>query len=144
MNASPTQDTGLKTQDSFSEARELQWMWKSPAMAAMAVMICRVALERGAQGEFSANDLPAHKATAHGGSGIAGSIFKRLAKDDVLCPVGLFVDGLFMQKVTFNAGGNRIGLWRLKNAARAQRLIRVHTARADATKELKQAELPVA
>lgn len=126
----------------FAEARELQWMWKTPAMGAMAVMICRLALERGAQGEFSANDLPAHKAAQHGGSGIAGSIFKRLASDEVLCPVGLFVDGKFMQKVTFNAGGNRIGVWRLLNAARAQRLIRVHTAREDVGENLEQADLP--
>lgn len=129
----------------FSEARELQWMWKSPAMGAMAVMICRVALARGAQGEFSANDLPAHKAAEHGGSGIAGSAFYRLLHDEVLCQVGHFgADLTFYPKVVKNGGGNKVNVYRLLSAARAQRLIRIHSrALTSAATEFTQAELPV-
>jgi hypothetical protein len=123
----------------FAEARELQWTWKTPAMAAMAAAICELALARGSHREFSALDLPTHTAAEHGGSGIAGAVFHRLAKDEVLCPVGGFVDAEFQQKTVKNAGGNRIGVWRLKSAARASALLRLH--RAQPANELKQAEL---
>lgn len=55
---------------------------KNPAMAAMVVMVCRLALQRGAVGEFSANDLPVHSASNHGGRGIAGSVMKDLANPE--------------------------------------------------------------
>lgn len=51
-------------------------------MAAMVVMVCRLALQRGAVGEFSANDLPVHSASNHGGRGIAGSVMKDLANPE--------------------------------------------------------------
>jgi len=131
----------MNATDTFQEARELQWVWKTPAMEAMAVAICTLALERGPHREFSALDLPIHTAQQHGGGGIAGAVFHRLAKDEVLCPVGGFVDAEFQQKVVRNAGGNRIGVWRLKSAARASALLRIH--RAKPQQEFRQAELPV-
>jgi len=128
----------------FAEQRLLQWIHKSPAMAAMVVMVCRIALERGTAGEFSANDLPLHTASNHGGRGIAGSVMKDLANDEwgVLAPVGTF-DGaaLFVPKYVPNAGGNPIRVWRLKSAARASRLIAVHGGARE--KRFEQAQLPV-
>lgn len=105
----------------FSDARELQWMWKTPAMRAMVVAICKLALEKSTQ-EFSANDLILEN---HGGRGIAGSIFHRLANDGVLSPVGIFIGKEFQQRTVKNAGGNRIGLWRLASRWRAEALLRV-------------------
>lgn len=93
-------------------------------MAAMSVAICELAIKRGAQGEFSANDI---KLDDHGGSGIAGSVFKRLAKDEVLCPVVIWAGTDHQQKYVRNAGGNKVGVWRLKNLARAQRLLALHS-----------------
>lgn len=106
----------------FAEARELQWTWKSPAMAAMAVAVCRLAIARGGE-TFSANDLTLAE---HGGSGICGSIFRRLATDEVIAPVGMIADGKFHQLTVKNPGGNHVGVWRLKSYARALRLIEVH------------------
>lgn len=116
----------------LAEAIIEQWTWKTPAMKAMTLAVCRLAL-RG--GEFSANDLPEF---AHGGSGICGAIFNRLAKDQVITPVGAFVAGEFQQKTVRNAGGNRIGVWRLHNAARAAQVLTVHDA---APKHYQQVEL---
>lgn len=112
----------MSTPDTFAEARELQWTWKTTAMAAMAVAVCRLAVEKVGT-EFSANDL---RLEEHGGSGICGSIFKRLAKDKVIEPACVLVAGQPMQKTILNAGGNKIGLWRLKSYARALRLIEAH------------------
>lgn len=121
----------------FAEARELQWAWKTPAMERMAAAICRLAIARGVSGEFSANDL---KVEDHGGPGIAGSIFTRLAADEVIAPVGGWCGCEFVQKYVRNAGGNRIGVWRLKSHARASRLLELHDAR-PAEARLSQAEL---
>jgi len=119
----------------FAEARELQWAWKTPAMARMTVAVCRLAIDRAGQ-EFSANDVPLE---SHGGQGICGSIFKRLAKDEVLTPVGTFDRaGQFTPKYVANAGGNPVKVWRLKSYARALRLLVLHDGR---ERELKQAEL---
>ncbi len=120
--------------DSFAEAREHQWLHKPHAMSAMAAAICRLALAREKQ-EFSANDLTL---ADHGGTGICGSIFKRLAADEVIEPVMLAPS---QQKMARNPGGNPIGLWRLHSAARAQRLIELHAARPDP--KLLQTELTV-
>lgn len=125
--------------DTFTAARELQWAWKTPAMQAMAVAVCKLALTKGSA-EFSALDLAAHGAKDHGGRGIAGSIFKRLADDGVLAPVGVFVGGEFVQKHARNAGGNPIKVWRLESASKAQTLLRVH---GQPVPEFKQAELAV-
>lgn len=128
----------------LAEAIVRQWTWKTPAMQAMAVAICRLALDRATQrvrtaeggpGEFSANDLPAF---AHGGGGIAGAIFHRLAKDGVLCPVTIWTGSEHSQKYVRNAGGNRIGLWRLASAALARALLKAH---GQPVPELKQPDL---
>lgn len=135
----------LTETDSFAEKRLLQWFYKSPAMAAMTVMVCQLALRRGMAGEFSANDLPLHTASGHGGRGIAGSVMKDLASPEwgVLAPVGAW-DGAaqFVPKFVMNAGGNPIRVWRLKSAALAARLIEVHQG--ECGRKLTQAELPVA
>jgi hypothetical protein len=101
-----------------------EWTWKSPAMRRMTAAVCRLALERGHEASFSALDLPEHGADAHGGVGIAGSVFRRAVADDVIVPDGVFVDGEFTQRRVRNAGGNPIGLWRLKSTARARALLR--------------------
>jgi hypothetical protein len=125
----------------FAEARELQWVWKTPAMAAMAVAVCRLASEKAGE-EFSANDLTLRSATIQGGSGIAGSIFKRLVEDDVITPVGGFdAAGKFLPKYVTNAGGNPIRVWRLKNYASALRLVELHSGAT--TPKFTQATLPV-
>ncbi len=113
-----------------------QWTWKTPAMKAMSLAVCRLALRKG-QAEFSANDLPKFD---HGGPGICGTVFGRLAEDGVLAPVGAFLGPVFQQKTVKNAGGNRIGVWRLKNGALARRAIEVHDRPEPA---LKQVELAV-
>lgn len=110
-------------------------------METMAVAVCRLALVRGVSGEFSANDLKLD----HGGPGIAGSIFTRLAADEVIAPVGGWCGVEFVQKYVRNPGGNRIGVWRLKSHARASALLQRHEARVSAQnhENLTQAELPV-
>lgn len=76
---------------------------------------------------FSALDLPTHGQRAHGGSGIAGTVFGLLArKYGILAPVGGFVDGVFQQRYVKNACGNRIGVWRLADPARARALLAKH------------------
>lgn len=125
----------------FAEARELQWTWKTAAMESMAVAVCRLAIASGNQ-EFSANDLPPED---HGGTGICGSIFKRLARDEVISAVGTWdAAGNFAPRYVANPGGNPVRVWRLKSHARALRLIEMHSAREDARPtELKQAEFAV-
>jgi hypothetical protein len=134
----PTSNPEPRTDAAFAEAREVQWVWKSPAMEAMAVAVCRLAVERAGQ-EFSANDLTLAE---HGGQGIAGSIFRTLADNEVIAPVGTFdAAKQFQPKYVTNAGGNPVRVWRLVSYARALRLIEVHGGRAGA--ELKQAEFAV-
>lgn len=121
------------------EAAILQWTWKTPAMQAMAVAICKLALERGASEEFSANDLPQF---AHGGQGICGTIFLGLISNGVIARVGTFDGaGKFQPRIVTNAGGNKIGVYRLASHARASALVRIHGAQKQP--ELKQAEMAV-
>ncbi|MFH1602938.1 MAG: hypothetical protein ABIH03_03415 [Pseudomonadota bacterium] len=106
-----------------------EWTWKTPAMRDMAVAVCQLALSRGVMGAFSALDLPEHGSKAHGGTGIAGSIFRILSADDqrIIAPVGVhFPDGSFQQKRIRNEHGNPIGIWRLRSHARAEALLRAH------------------
>jgi hypothetical protein len=120
----------------FLEAREDQWVWKTPAMEAMAVAVCGLALKRGMAEEFSANDLADFN---HGGQGICGSIFKRLIEDGVLTRVGRIEDGKFCPKIVTNAGGNKIGVYRLASHARASALVKLHSrVLTNAATELKQ------
>jgi hypothetical protein len=111
----PTQATLLK-----------EWTWKTPAMRAMTLAVCRLALARGVGGEFSALDLPAHGAEEHGGTGIAGSVFRQLAEAGILAPAGAFVDGEFLQRRVRNAGGNPVGVWKLRHPGLARALIARH------------------
>jgi hypothetical protein len=119
----------------FAQAMLDQWLWKNPSMRLMTVEICRLAVARGVAGEFSANDLPEFE---HGGSGICGSIFKRLIDRGVLSRVGHFAGDSFYPKIVCNAGGNKIGVYRLASYALAQSLLRVHDK---PLPELRQLEL---
>lgn len=109
-----------------TETLVTEWTWKTAAMRDMALAVCRIALERGGNGSFSALDLPKQGEDEQGGSGIAGSIFRQLADARILAPVGTFVDGEFLQRRVRNACGNPIGLWRLASASLAQALIDRH------------------
>ena len=111
----PTQSTLVK-----------EWTWKTTAMRDMTVAVCRLALERGLACEFSALDLGEHGADAHGGTGIAGSVFRQLAEDGIIGRVGGFIDGEFVQRRVHNAGGNPTGLWRLAHPGLARALIARH------------------
>lgn len=104
-----------------------QWVWKTPAMRQMTLDVARLALERGAERPFSALDLPRHGEDAHGGSGIAGSVFRQLADAEVIQPVGGWLeDGTFVQRRVRNANGNPVGVWRLRHAYLAAALLRQH------------------
>jgi hypothetical protein len=105
-----------------SEANVHMWTWKTPAMKCMTLAVCRLALAKGTA-EFSAKDLASFE---HGGSGICGNVFAQMATDGVIAPVTVTFDNKVMQKITFNKGGNRIGVWRLANRALAERLLEVH------------------
>lgn len=122
----------------LAEAIILQWSFKPAAMQAMMREVCKLALERGPVGKFSANDLPRF---THGGPGICGAVFGPLAREGVLAPVGRFVDGQFQQDTVKNPGGNHIGVWRLKSAALARALLRAH---GQPLPEIKQAEMALA
>lgn len=82
----------------------------------MAIEVCKLALEGW---EFSANDLDLDD---HGGSGIAGSVFRTLAAHDAIAPVLYFDGSEHVQKTVKNPGGNRIGVWRVKSYATARRI----------------------
>lgn len=100
-----------------------EWVWKSEAMRAMTLAVCRVALVRGVHGTFSALDLPDRGAECQGGTGIAGSVFRTLADREVIAPAGAVVDGEFIQRRVRNACGNPIGLWRLASGPRARSIL---------------------
>lgn len=118
----------MSTDDSeLREAIVQQWTWKTPAMRAMALAVCRLALERGAAGEFSALDLPMHGQAEQGGSGIAGSVFRQLKEAGVIGRVGVFVEAKFYPRNVINAGGNPVGVYRLACAGLARRMIEVHS-----------------
>ena len=105
-----------------------EWEWKTPAMKAMTLAACHLALARGILGKFSALDLPVHGESEQGGSGIAGSVFRRLANEGIIAPVGVtLTDGAFFQERVRNAGGNPIGVWRIRNATLARTLLERHT-----------------
>lgn len=100
-----------------------EWTWKTAAMKRMTLAVCELALARG---EFSALDLREHGEAAHGGSGIAGSVFRQLADAGVIAPVGVFLEGEFIQRRVRNENGNPVGIWKLKSRAMAISLLRVH------------------
>jgi len=103
-----------------------EWTWKTPAMREMTVAVCRLALGAGMGTTFSALDLEAHGEEEHGGSGIAGSVFRQLAEARIIAPVGVFDGETFLQRRVRNAHGNPIGVWRLRNAGLARALLARH------------------
>lgn len=111
-----------------------EWTWKTPAMRDMTLAVCRLAIERG-QETFSAFDLEKHGACEHGGSRIAGSVFRQLADAGIIAKVGVFVDGQFIQKRTMNDGGNPIGVWRLASHSLAAALVARHAPAAPAVEQ---------
>jgi hypothetical protein len=103
-----------------------QWMYKPEPMRAMLAAVLRLALQRGCGGEFSALDLAMHGQEAHGGSGIAGAVFLRLKGDGILAAVGVFVAGTWYPRTVINAGGNKIGVYRLAKPELARTLLERH------------------
>jgi hypothetical protein len=95
---------------------ETQWLFKTQAMTEMAIEVCKLALEGR---EFSANDLVLDD---HGGSGIAGSVFRTLAAHGAIAPVFHYYGCAQVQKTVRNGGGNRIGVWKLNCERTARRI----------------------
>jgi len=104
-----------------------EWTWKTTSMRDMTLSVCRLALRVGITGKFSALDLPMHGEIAQGGSGIAGSVFRSLVESGIIAPVGvLLADGAFFQERVRNAGGNPVGVWRIRHPGMARALVRAH------------------
>jgi len=136
------EDRGSRIEDgTLAEATVAEWTWKTTAMRDMTVAVCRLAIERGVSGEFSALDLPVHGADEHGGTGIAGSVFRVLADHDIIAAVGVFVGGQFFAKTIRNAGGNPVKFWRLKSPSLARELLRRHDP--DAAPAPRQEEMAI-
>lgn len=103
-----------------------EWTWKTPAMRDMTLAVCRLALERGIEGEFSALDLPFRGAGDQGGTGIAGTVFHNLKAAAIIARVGVFVAGVFYPRTIMNACGNPVGVYRLANPGMARALVNAH------------------
>jgi hypothetical protein len=113
----------MKTDDAIIT----QWTYKPEAMRAMLVAVLKLALARGTDGVFSANDLPTHGEEAHGGSGIAGSVVLSLKRDGVISPCGIHdPSGTFLPRIVLNACGNKIGVYRLAKPTLARTLLDRH------------------
>jgi hypothetical protein len=111
----------------IDHATLLEWEYKTPAMCDMVASVLRLALKGS---DFTTNDLPIHGEAAHGGSGIAGTVIRRLVVEDILSPVGVFDGDTFIPRTARNAGGNRIGVWRLSNPSLARTLLARHDTKA--------------
>jgi hypothetical protein len=107
----------------FLEAVVNEWTWKTEAMRQMSVDLCRLALERGEQGKFSALDLPKRGADDQGGTGIAGSVIGTFAHRDLIAVYGVEVGGKFYAEKVTNAGGNPINCYRLANRRAVEQLL---------------------
>lgn len=107
----------------LDEAILHQWAFKPDPMRAMLARVLRLALGGG---EFSANDLPVHGQDAHGGSGIAGAVILQLIRDEIVSAVGVWDGGEFVQRTVHNAGGNKIGIYRLSKPGLARTLLDRH------------------
>jgi hypothetical protein len=114
--------TRLKTLEAILH----QWAFKPEPMRRMLVAVLQLALRGGGGGEFSALDLPTHGEVAHGGSGIAGSVFLQLKHDGILEAVGVWVDGTFYPRTVINGGGNKISVYRLAKPELARTLLGRH------------------
>ena len=93
---------------------ETQWLFKTQAMTGMAIAVCKLALEGR---EFSANDL---FYDCRDCSGVPGSVFKTLAAHGAIKPIVFWNGEGFTQKTVKNAGGNRIGVWKVDCYATAR------------------------
>ena len=113
--------SGVSAPDPAIIVRE--WTWKTEAMREA----MRAVLECGLSGDgvatFSALDVPLRGASAQGGTGILGSVFRQLADLGILAPVGAFAGGQFCQFRVRNARGNPVGVWRLGNRGLAEALL---------------------
>jgi hypothetical protein len=117
------------SEDDIQEATLQEWAWKTPAMKAMTLAVCRLALDHS-RAEFSAMDLPMHGELAQGGSGIAGSVFRQLVKTGIIAPVGTFDSaGAFYPKIVLNACKNKIGVYRLAKPGLCRALLAAHSPR---------------
>jgi hypothetical protein len=116
----------------FADSVIHEWTYKPGPMRDMVIQVLTLALRRA---EFSANDLPLHGQAAQGGVGIAGSVIRHLIKDGILAPVGTFDGPHFCPRVAFNAGGNKIGVYRLDNAGLARTLLNRHHPQPDVKTE---------
>jgi hypothetical protein len=120
-------DLAVKRSADRLEATVNEWTWKTPAMRAMTLDVCRLALARGMDSEFSALDLPKRGASAQGGTGIAGSVFTQLRKAGIIGFAVIWADGQAFPKTVTNDGGNPIRLYRLLSAPLARALIHRHS-----------------
>jgi hypothetical protein len=111
----------------FQEGLVNQWTWKTPAMRDMTLAVCRLALDRGLGGEFSALDLPLRGAHDQGGTGIAGTVFRHLKEARIIARVGVFVGDTFYPRSVINDGGNPVGVYRLAHPGMARALVEVHS-----------------
>jgi hypothetical protein len=120
----------------FLEAQTTQWLWKTDAMARMAVALVELALSLP---EFAADDLPA--TVDHGGHGIAGSIMSKLADNGIITRVGVRVGTEFYPKTRASKAegrkGSNIGVWKLADRSKAEAFLRCQQVH----EELHQVEL---
>jgi len=111
----------------LQEATINEWTWKTPAMRDMTLAVCRLALARGMDGEFSALDLNLRGAEAQGGTGIAGSVFLQLRRTGIIGFACDFANGKAYPRTVTNDGGNQIKLYRLLSPALARALVHRHS-----------------
>ena len=123
----PITDHPASSDTARLDAQINEWTWKTPAMRAMTLDVCRLALARGMDGEFSALDCQHRGAFAQGGTGIAGSVFTQLRKNGVIGFAVIWADGQAFPKTVINDGGNPIRLYRLLSPSLARALIHRHS-----------------
>ena len=120
----------------FADAQLTEWLWKTEAMEKMAVALVTLAL---ALPEFGADDLPPD--TDHGGHGIAGSIFDKLASNGIVTRAGIWSGTEFFPKIRGSKApgrkGSPIGVWKLADRGKALAFLRAKHRHRD----LAQAEL---
>jgi len=126
MNTTTSNNNGSASM-AFVEVQLIEWQWKTAAMERMAIEVARIALRLP---EFAADDLPAD--LDHGGHGIAGSIFDRLASNGIITKCGVWAGVDFLAKSrTSRADGRhsaRIPVWKLADRAKAESFLRAkHT-----------------
>lgn len=124
----------------LGEAKCLQFVWKTEAMMAMLLAVVHLALDRH---EFSAADLPTEM--IHGGTGIAGSVFAELCRQEIIERVGIWQgegkERAFFEKTVVTSREGRksakVGVYRLADQSKAEAFLRAKHR----CKELKQPDL---